>query len=478
MGGVRVRIAPAPTGFLHIGTARTALYNWLFARSKGGKFILRIEDTDPARSNPQMVEVIIDSLRWLGLDWDEGPYFQSQRMELYRDYAQRLLVSGYAYYCYCTEDELRERREKALKEKKDWKQDRRCLRLTPEERQRLDQEGKPKALRFLVPKGKTVVDDLVYGRVEKENADIEDLIIVRSDGLPTYNLACVVDDLEMRITHVIRGNDHLTNTFKQILIYKALGTSPPLFAHLPLGLGEDRSKISKRHGAVSVAEYRKMGFLPEALINYLALLGWSPGDDREIMTRTELVKAFSLERVRLSNPIFDLEKLEWMNSQYIKGLEADDLLQRVLPFLQENGWFKGDLGEEEREWLKKVLLLIRERAHKLTDFVNLGEFFFSSQIEYEPQAVEEHLHSPGVREKMTLLREELAELEDFSAHFIESALRALATDLGVKAASLIHPLRVATTGRKVGPSLFHLLELLGKEKVLNRLDDALRLIPK
>ncbi len=476
MEKVRVRIAPSPTGYLHIGTARTALYNWLFARSKGGKFILRIEDTDPERSNPQMVEVIIDSLRWLGLDWDEGPYFQSHRMELYRDYAQRLLASGDAYYCYCTEDELRERREQALQEKKDWKRDRRCLRLPAEERRKLDREGRPKALRFLVPAGKTVVDDLVYGRVEKENSYIEDLVILRSDGLPTYNLACVVDDLEMRITHVIRGNDHLSNTFKQVLIYKALDSPSPLFAHLPLGLGEDRSKISKRHGAISLADYRKMGFLPEALINYLALLGWSPGDDREIMSRTELVNAFSLKRVRQSNPVFDLEKLEWMNGQYIKTLEVENLIKHVLPLLRKKGWFIEEFGWAEKEWLKKVLLLLRERIHRLTDFVDLGSYFFSSQLEYDPQAVEEHLKGAEVKRRLLPLRQRLWELEDFTAENIEVTLRTLAQELEVKSATLIHPLRVATTGMKVGPSLFHLLELLGKEKVLKRLDDALSLI--
>ena len=478
MGEVRVRIAPSPTGFLHIGTARTALYNWLFARNRGGKLILRIEDTDVERSGPEMVEVIIDSLRWLGLDWDEGPYFQSQRMEVYRGYAQRLLTSGNAYYCYCTEEELRERRERAIREKRDSKYDRRCLGLTPEERQDLDREGRPKALRFLVPPGKTVVDDLVCGRVEKDNSDIEDLIIVRSDGRPTYNFACVVDDLEMRITHVIRGNDHLSNTFKQILIYKSLGTSLPRFAHLPLGLGEDRSKISKRYGAVSVTEYRKMGFLPAALVNYLALLGWSPGDDREIMSREELVEAFSLRRVRPTNPIFDLQKLEWMNGQYIRMLEGEDLLRSVLPFLQEKGWFQGELGREKREWLIRVLLLLRERAHRLTDFMDLGSYFFSPQIEYDPQAVEKHLQGPEIRERLLLLRERLAELEDFSAVTIEETLRTLAEDMGVKAAKLIHPLRVATTGRKVGPSLFHLLELLGRGRVLQRLQEVLGLMGK
>lgn len=475
MEKIRVRIAPSPTGFLHIGTARTALYNWLFARNKGGKFILRIEDTDIERSSPPMVEVIIDSLRWLGLNWDEGPYFQSQRVRLYREYAQRLLTSRNAYYCYCSEDELGERREVAKKEKKDWKYNRRCLKLTPQQVQEFEAEGRFKALRFLVPKGKTQVDDLVCGQVEKENSDIEDLIILRSDGRPTYNFACVVDDLEMRITHVIRGNDHLSNTFKQILIYKALGSPPPRFAHLPLGLGEDRSKISKRHGAVSVTEYRKAGFLPEALTNYLALLGWSPGDDREIMSREELVEAFSLERVSPRNPIFDLQKLEWMNGQYINRLEEEDLLRHVLLFLQKKGWFREDLEKEKREWLKRVLMLLKERAHKLTDFVDLGSYFFSPQIEYDPQAVRQYLRVPGTKARMLLLRDRLVGLEDFTADTIEAALRALAEELGVKAARLIHPLRVAATGRKVGPSLFHLLELLGQERVLERLEDALSL---
>ncbi|MGB2804225.1 MAG: glutamate--tRNA ligase, partial [Candidatus Zixiibacteriota bacterium] len=330
MSEIRVRMAPSPSGFLHVGTARTTIYNWLFARHHKGKFILRIEDTDPSRSSREMIDAILEALTWLGLNWDEGPFYQSQRTELYQKYAQQLLESGKGYFCFCTPQELEEKRKQAIALKADWKYDRTCLKLSAAEKEEKIKNGAPKAIRLLLPEGETSFSDLVYGEPRKENKELDDLIILRSDGTPTYNFACVVDDVDMRITHVIRGNDHIANTFKQVLIYNALGLTPPKFAHIPLILGKDKAKISKRHGAVSVMEYKEQGFLREAFVNYLALLGWSPKDDREILSTDQMIELFTLEGVNPSNPIFDQEKLEWMNGEYIRASDDQRLLDLAL----------------------------------------------------------------------------------------------------------------------------------------------------
>jgi len=334
MDNVRVRIAPSPTGYLHVGTAHTALFNWLFARHNKGTFILRIEDTDLARSTKEYEENIIEGLKWLGLYWDEGPYYQTQRLDLYRKYADELLKKGLAYYCYCTPEELEERRKEALAQKKPPRYDRKCLYLSDEERARYEREGRKPAIRLLVPEGKTVFNDIIRGEIEFNNEDIGDFVIMKSDGIPTYNFAVVIDDYTMGITHVIRGEDHISNTPKQLFIYNAFGWTPPEFAHLPLLLGPDRSKLSKRHGVTSVTEYKKMGYLPQALVNYLALLGWTPEENREIYTVEELIELFDLRRVTKNPGIFDVTKLEWINTQHIRRLSLEELADLTYPFFK------------------------------------------------------------------------------------------------------------------------------------------------
>lgn len=473
---IRVRIAPSPTGYLHIGTARTALYNWLLARKYKGSFILRIEDTDVERSTQEMVDVILESLNWLGLDWDEGPFFQSERVDIYRAYAEKLLREKKAYYCYCTPEELKERKEQAIREGRAWKYDRKCLYLSDEERKKLENERRPRAIRFLIPPGKTGFNDLVHGRIEKDHEDIEDFVIIKSDGMPTYNFAVVVDDHEMGITHVIRGDDHISNTPKQILIYKALGWEPPLFGHLPLILGEDRSKLSKRHGAVAVLQYRDDGFLPDALINYLALLGWSCGDNREIFSREELIELFSIERISDRNAIFDRRKLLWMNGEYIKRMKEEELFDLVCEFLKKDKLIKDEEREEKREYILGFIKLMKERCKTLKDFSLLGYYFFTDEFELDPDGKKKHFY-PGLKERMEKLLERFENIEPFTIENIEKELRGLAQELGIKAKELIHPVRLICTGITFGPGLFEILAHLGKERVVKRIKRRLPELP-
>jgi len=451
MGGqmVRVRFAPSPTGYLHVGGARTALFNWLFARNRGGKFLLRIEDTDVERSHKEMVDYIFESLKWLGLDWDEEPIFQSMKLEVYRRISKILVDKGYAYYCYTPEG----------KEE--------CIEISQREA-----EGKRVAVKFRVPReGETVFEDIIRGKVRFKNEDIEDFVILKSDGFPTYQLACVVDDHEMNISHVIRGEDHIPNTPKQLLIYKALSWTPPEFAHLPMILGPDRKKLSKRHGATAVLEYKEMGFLPEALFNFLALLGWSPGGDREILPKEEMISLFDLKRVGKSAAVFDMEKLMWMNGEYIRKKTDSDLFQRVLPFFKKEGLLKDDRNEEK---VREIIPLLKSRVRLLKDFVILGEYFFK-EVEYDIDAVEKYLKDPTVFVRLEKLKKRLEKLKEseFSKVNIEVCIRGYAQEEGIKAKELIHPLRVAVTGKMVGPGLFELMEVLGKEKVLRRIEKAI-----
>lgn len=480
MKTVRVRIAPSPSGFLHVGTARTAVYNWLFARHHSGKFILRIEDTDVARSSPEMVEAILQSLTWLGLNWDEGPYYQSQRLELYRQWAQRLLDSGQGYYCFCSPDELTVRRQAAIARKVAWKYDRRCLNLSDSARQKFLAQKSPAAIRLFVPDGETVFRDQVYGKLKRDNADIEDLVCLRADSRPTYNFACVVDDAQMEISHVIRGNDHISNTFKQILIYRALGLEPPEFAHLPLILGTDRAKISKRQGAVAVTDYRDQGYLNEVILNFLALLGWSPGDGREIMSKKELIEAFSLERVTSANPVFDLQKLEWMNGEYIRTKSDDQLVDLSLPYLIAGGLLaRSGLIPEERVRIGRVMGLLKERCRSLLDFVELGRYFFTDRFDYAPEGIKKQFGIPpkaGLAELLTELARRFSELGSFDREAAEACLRGYAEELGVKPAELIHPTRLALTGLTIGPGLFDIIDFLGQFEVVKRLRKAVEFI--
>ena len=477
--GVRVRFAPSPTGFLHVGGARTALFNWLFAKQQGGTFILRIEDTDTERSTEESVRTILEGLEWLRITWDEGPHFQSRHVEAHRRLALRLRDEGRAYPCFCSPAELEARRQSAESAGTAWKYDRTCLRLAPEEARRRLQGGESAAVRFLVPEGTVAWDDLVHGPTSFESAVLEDIVLLRSNGSPTYNLSCVSDDVAMRVTHVIRGDDHISNTPKQLLLYRAAGATPPRFAHLPLILGPDKKRLSKRHGAVSVTEYRDKGHLPEAMFNFLALLGWSPGDGREKMTRAEMIAAFRLEDINKKGAVFDEQKLEWLNSRYINDLPPETIVALIRDDLRAAGLLNPDIddGGARRGWFLRVVETLKARSKRLPDFVRDARPFLTDDFEYRPEAVEKHLGGggkPGGRaalaEKVRALRVALATVEPFTEEETEKALRALAESRGDKAADYIHPLRVALVGAAVSPGVFAVLVLIGRERALRRLD--------
>lgn len=476
VSGVRVRIAPSPSGFLHIGTARAALFNWLFARHHGGKFLLRIEDTDVQRSSPEMTKIITDSLKWLGLEPDEPPVYQSQHIDIYKKYVDKLLSSGKAYRCWCEPEVLKQKQKQALAEKRPLRYDRTCYHLSEKEKNKNIKSGKPAAVRLYVPEGETVFDDLVSGKLRRNHKDIDDFIIARSDGRAVYNMAVVVDDYEMGITHVIRGNDHIFNTFNQILLYDSLGLPKPQFAHLPLILGTDRSKMSKRDGAAAVTDYAKMGYLKEVVVNFIALLGWSPGDDREIMTINELIESFSLDRVHPTNAIFDINKLNWMNGEYIRNTEDHILVDLLRPFLVESGLVTQLFINTRWAYMMKFVGLLKERCHLLTDFISLGSYFFTDEYEYDEKGVRKHLSSVEVAENLERWLNVLKDVEPFSIEHLENTLRKLAEELGITAALLIHPARLALTGMTRGPSLFDLMELLGKERCLSRMEKAVKFI--
>jgi nondiscriminating glutamyl-tRNA synthetase len=480
-GTVRVRFAPSPTGSLHIGGARTALFNWLLARKRRGRFILRFEDTDRSRSTEEAARSLAETLRWLGLDWDEGPgvggaygpYRQTERAPLYRAAADRLLAEGKAYPCYCTPDELAARREAARREGRAPRYDGRCRHLTAAERAALEARGRVAAVRLRVPEqGRTVFRDLIYGELSFDNAELDDFVIMKSDGLPTYNFAVVVDDAHMRVTHVIRGEEHLSNTPKQLHVYAALGETPPAFAHVPMILAPDRSKLSKRHGAVAVEEFRAAGFLPEAVLNYCALLGWSPGEDREILSRDELVERFDLSRVSRSAAIYDVRKMRWVNGEHLRRASPETLVEWCLPWLDGAGL---PAREADRSWLARVLAAVQERVETLGEVPAAVEYFFRPPAGYDEAGVRKHF-GPGTADRLRLCAARLAALEDWSAGSAEAAYRALADEMGVKAAALIHPTRLALTGRTVGPSLFLIVELLGREETCRRLRQAADLL--
>lgn len=476
MSEIRVRIAPSPSGYLHIGTARAALFNWLFARHNNGKFLLRIEDTDTDRSSPEMVQVIFDSLKWLGLDWDEPPIFQSQRYEIYKNYAAKLLESGRAYYCWCSPETLKKKQEQALAEKRPPRYDRTCYYLPEEQKRRNIELGLPAAIRLYVPEGSTAFDDLVVGRVTRDNKDIDDFVVARSDGRAVYNLAVVVDDHEMRISHVIRGNDHISNTFKQILLYRSLNLPIPQFAHLPLILGEDRSKMSKRHGAAAVTDYSREGVLKEALLNFIALLGWSPGDGREIMSLQEMIDSFSIERINPTNAVFDINKLYWMNGEYIRKKADHELVDLLRPFLVEAGLATQLFITSRWDYMMKFVALLKERCRLLTDFISLGSYFFTDDFRYDPAGVAKHFANAAVADNLERLAVALELVEPFETSQIEATLRKIAEESGVKAKELIHPARLALSGMTMGPSLFEMMELLGKERCVSRLRRAVQFI--
>jgi glutamyl-tRNA synthetase len=421
MDTVRVRFAPSPTGYLHIGGARTALFNWLFARSQAGKFILRIEDTDIKRSKDEYLNELISSLKWLGLDWDEGPYYQTKRLDLYLSYAEKLLKKGTAY-----------------------------------------KDGD--AVIFKVPPEKIKINDLVHGEIEVDNSLVGELVLMKSDGSPAFNFACVVDDIEMRISHIIRGDDHISNTNKQIALYNALELRPPKFAHIPLILAPDKSRLSKRFGAVSISEYRQKGYLPEAMVNYLALLGWAPGDNKEFMEIPEIIKKFSLKRVNKRGAEFNEDKLRWLNGEHIKKLDIDKFMEIALPFIGVKC---------DSVWLKKVAGLYKGRVKTLLEFKEELDIFLSEELSYDEDAVEKFLKKEEVLGILKLAKERLGKIEGFTPANIESSMRALMAELNIKGGDLIHPLRVAVTGKSVSAGIFELLAILGKEKTIRRLDKVL-----
>ncbi len=470
----RVRFAPSPTGSLHVGGARTALFNWLFARHAGGVFVLRVEDTDRERSSEAMTQVILDGMTWLGLDWDEGPFHQADGLERHRADVRRLLESGHAYRCFCTPEELEERRRAAGKDPEAFRYDRHCLtHVPPAEGERRAGAGEAHTVRFRVPEGETAWDDVVHGEIRFDNADIEDFIVLRADGTPIYNLAVVSDDVEMGITHVIRGDDHISNTPKQILLYRALGQDEPLFAHVPMILGEDGKKLSKRHGATAVGDYRHEGILPWAMTNFLALLGWSSGTDEEVFDVDELVERFTLERINRKSAVFDTTKLEWLNGQHMSRASAERLAPLVTPLLVEAGLATASELEARRSWYLSLLDLLKTRARRLQDFVPQAVPYFEESVEPEEAAVAKHWKNPGeTAGRLVALRERLQGLQAWEPEPLEAALRGLAEELGVGAGKLIHPLRVALTGTSVSPGIFDVLVIMGRERSLGRVDAA------
>jgi glutamyl-tRNA synthetase len=450
-----------------VGGARTAIFNWLYARHHGGKFILRIEDTDFARSSYAMVEGILQGMRWLGLDWDEGPVFQSHRIVQYQAFAAMLLETGSAYRCFCAAEDLAARRAALEQAGTASIYDRRCRAISAPDSNKRAQGGEPFAVRFRVPDGKTTYVDEVFGRIEVDNGTIEDFVLLRSDGIPTYNLSVVVDDLDMNITHVVRGADHVSNTPKQILLYQASGRPLPGFAHLPLILGPDKQRLSKRHGATSVMAYAEQGYLPEAFFNFLALLGWSPGDDREIMSRAELAQAFSLEGVGRANAVFGLEKLEWFNGQYINREPIEELRRQVIAELKAKGiWEETYLTPES---LDRTLELLRPRARKLTEFSGRFRGFFSDDFPYDAEAVAKFLRVDGVSDALARLHERYLADTSFSLQTTEQLLREVAEQTGLKAGALMSAVRVGLTGQANAPGLFEIMQVLGRERTLARI---------
>ncbi|MAF85528.1 MAG: glutamate--tRNA ligase [Dehalococcoidales bacterium] len=480
---VRVRYAPSPTGAPHVGNIRTALFNWLFARHYGGSFIVRIEDTDVARKVEGTVETILNSLRWLGLDWDEGPevegkygpYFQSQRLDLYREAAERLVSQGDAYYCYCSPQRLEEMRAEQVRRKQPPGYDRHCRNLSEQERKQKEAEGISPVVRFKAPlEGQVRFTDLIRGEVVFENNTMDDLVLLKSDGYPTYHLASVVDDHLMEISHVLRAEEWLSSTPRHLLLYQALGFEPPQFAHLPMILGSDRSKLSKRHGAVSIVEYYKQGYLPEAMVNFLTLLGWSLDDKTEIMSRQELIDNFSLERVSRTAAIFNRDKLDWMNGVYIRSLTADEFFNVAQPYLMEDK-LAGEAVILDEKYVRDILPLIQERARTLTEVAELAQFFFVEELEYDANLlIAKNMSRESANQALKAGQQKLSQSEVFEVESLEAILRPLAVELGLKTGQLFGTLRVAVTGRTAAPPLFQTMAALGKERCLKRIEAAIQ----
>ncbi|TET46239.1 MAG: glutamate--tRNA ligase [Dehalococcoidia bacterium] len=475
---IRVRFAPSPTGFPHVGNIRTALFNWLFARHTGGTFIVRIEDTAVARKVAGALEAILDGLRWRGRDWDEGPevggkygpYFQSQRLDFYSEAANRLVEQGDAYRCYCSPERMAEMRAEQQKRKQSPGYDRRCRDLSETERTQKEAEGITPVVRFKMPlEGQTSFSDIIWGEITVENSTLDDYVLLKSDGYPTYHLANVVDDHLMEISHVLRAEEWLSSVPRHKLLYQALGYEMPQLAHLPMILGPDRSKLSKRHGAVSIIEYREQGYLPEAMLSFLALLGWSLDDKTDIIARDELVKHFSLERISKTAAIFNHEKLDWMNGVFLRELSHEELLRKIMPFL-ESGLPEEVKRPVSEEYVSRIVPLIRERINTLAEAATYADFFFLDELEYDASLLMgKKMTTETTLKALKAAQEKLSLLESFDHDSLEGTLRPLAEELGLKTGQLFSPLRVATTGRTAAPPLFETMVVLGKERCLERI---------
>lgn len=483
MNHFKVRFAPSPTGPFHIGGARSALFNWLAARHEGGTFLVRIEDTDLKRSSKESEENIKDSLLWLGMKWDEGidvggengPYRQTERLDLYKKEVQRLLDEGKAYYCYCTEDELEESRNKQLEEGKTPVYDGHCAHLTKEQIAQYEAEGRKPVVRLKVrTEGVFAFHDLVRGNVEFQASGVGDFIIMKSDGIPVYNFAVVVDDAFMKVTHVIRAEEHLSNTPRQLAIYEALGYEIPQFGHISLILGSDHKKMSKRHGATSVTAYRNMGYLPEAMVNYLALLGWSPKGEQELFTIDEMIKQFTMDRVSPNDAVFDIEKLNWINFQYMKKLSPEELLDVTLPFIVKSGYVELPLSEEKKEWLTKAVWYVRDHLYYGEQASENLKVFFEDVGEITDPENLEIMKKPESKAFIEGLIDSFTSLADFEETEIKKAFNGKMKELGIKGKDAYGPARIALTGATHGPGIFEMIALLGREKTVERLKNSLQ----
>jgi glutamyl-tRNA synthetase len=463
MKHIVTRFPPSPTGYLHVGGARTALFNWLYARHTQGRFVLRIEDTDTVRSTKESADAIFEALNWLGIDWDDGPYFQSQRLHIYQEYVHKLLGSGHAYYCTCTAEQVEDMRQKAMKTGGKPKYDGTCR-----------DKGLPQTphavVRFRAPQiGTTVIHDVVKGNIVFQNTEQDDFIIQRSDGTPTYNFVVVVDDIAMGINTIIRGDDHVNNTPRQIMLYLALGVELPVFGHVPMVLGKDKTRLSKRHGAMSVTAYRDMGILPEAMINYLVRLGWSYGD-QEFFSREELIEKFNLENMGKSAGVFDIDKLLALNADHIKAMPAEELSSHLLPFLINQGY-----AAEKGPFLNQVILTLNARAKTLAEMAIAASFYYVDDVPYEAEAASKFL-KPDALDSLRLLYESIRTLTDFSKENLEKSFLSVMEKTGLKLGKIAQPVRVALTGKTASPGIFEIIEIIGKDNVLKRINKAILFI--
>ena len=463
MSQIVTRFAPSPSGYLHIGGARTALFSWLYARHMKGRFVLRIEDTDLARSTQESVDAIFEALEWLGIDWDEGPYFQSERFHIYKEYFEKLIDSGHAYYCTCTPEEVEEMRKKAMAAGGKPKYDGSCR-----EKGRTKTEGA--VIRFKSPPmGTTVLEDVVKGNIVFQNQELDDFIIQRSDGMPTYNYAVVVDDITMGVNTVLRGDDHVMNTPKQILLYKALNSPLPTFGHVPMVLGHDRTRLSKRHGAMSVTAYRDMGYLPQAMLNYLVRLGWSFGD-QEFFTIEELISKFNITNLGRSAGVFNPEKLTALNAEHIKATSPENLAPHLIPFLKQKGY-----PAQEGNYLNAIITTLNTRSKTLVEMAEKAAFYYTDQLEYDRKAVKKFLN-PDILDPISILTQKLESAKDFTQQSQEILFREVLETTGIKFGKIAQPVRVALTGETTSPGIFEMIEILGRDRVISRLKKAIKLI--